>query len=175
MCIRDSNPNSLEAYGEGTLGNTDVTWETADKQNYGIDANFFSDRLSLNFDYFFEHRTGILLSPNSTPGIIAAGLPALNIGEVDNHGYEIALGWKETTRRGFNYYVNANVSFARNKILYMDEVKSQFAYQHQTGGPTGRYTGLYKFERLYQNSDFTVEMCIRDRVQCAYFTMYLPA
>lgn len=152
-----NNPNSLEAYGEGTLGNTDVTWETADKQNYGIDANFFSDRLSLNFDYFFEHRTGILLSPNSTPGIIAAGLPALNIGEVDNHGYEIALGWKETTRRGFNYYVNANVSFARNKILYMDEVKSQFAYQHQTGGPTGRYTGLYKFERLYQNSDFTVD------------------
>lgn len=127
------------------MGNTDVTWETADKQNYGIDANFFGSAF-LNFDYFFEHRTGILLSPNSTPGIIAAGLPALNIGEVDNHGYEIALGWKETTRRGFNYYVNANVSFARNKILYMDEVKSQFAYQHQTGGPTGRYTGLYKFE-----------------------------
>lgn len=150
-----NNPNFSEAYGHGTPGNTDVTWETAEKQNYGIDVNFLSNRLSVNFDYFFEHRTGILLTPNSTPSIIATSLPALNIGEVDNHGYEIALGWNETTQRGFNYYINANMSFARNKILYMDEVKSEFDYQNQTGGPTGRYTDLYKFERIYQYSDFT--------------------
>ena len=149
-----NNPNNAEAYGEGTLGNLGVTWETADKQNYGLDANFFDNRLTMNFDLFFEHRTGILLTPNSTPGIISATLPALNIGVVDNHGYEVALGWNDTTRRGFNYYVNANVSFARNKIIYMDEVKSEYAYQNQTGGPTGRYTGLYKFERLYQYGDF---------------------
>lgn len=150
-----NNPNSMEAYGEGTLGNPGVTWETADKQNYGLDANFFNDRLSLNFDWFMEHRTGILLSPNSTPGIIAASLPALNIGEVDNHGYELALGWKDTIQKDFNYYLDANVSFARNKIIYMDEVMSEFEYQWQTGGSTGRYTGLYEFERLYQYSDFT--------------------
>ena len=124
-------------------------------QNYGIDLNVLNNRLSLNVDYFFEHRTGILLTPNSTPSIIATSLPALNIGEVDNHGYEVALGWNETTARGFNYYVNANVSFARNKIIYMDEVKSEYDYQNQTGGSTGRNTGLYKFERIYQYSDFT--------------------
>lgn len=150
-----NNPNNAEAYGHGTPGNTGVTWETAEKQNYGIDLNVLNNRLSLNVDYFFEHRTGILLTPNSTPSIIATSLPALNIGEVDNHGYEVALGWNETTARGFNYYVNANVSFARNKIIYMDEVKSEYDYQNQTGGSTGRNTGLYKFERIYQYSDFT--------------------
>lgn len=149
-----NNPNNAEAYGEGTLGNTGVTWETADKQNYGLDVNFLDNRLTMNFDWFFEHRTGILLTPNSTPGIIAATLPALNVGEVDNHGYELALGWNDSTRGGFHYYIDANVSFARNKIIYMDEVKSEYAYQNQTGGPTGRYTGLYKFERIYQYSDF---------------------
>ncbi len=60
-----------------------------DRQNYGIDLKFFNSRLSATFDYFIEHRTGILISPESTPNIIATSLPNLNIGKVNNHGYEI--------------------------------------------------------------------------------------
>lgn len=37
------------------LGNPDVTWETALKQNYGLDAYFFNDRLRLSVDYFIEN------------------------------------------------------------------------------------------------------------------------
>ena len=150
----ESNPNSSEAYGEGTVGNNGVTWETAVKQNYGLDAEFLGHRLSLNFDWFFEHRTGILLKPNNTPSIIAITLPSLNIGEVNNHGYEVSLGWSDKTKSGFEYFATANVSFARNKIIYMDEVESEFPWQNQTGGSVGRYTGLYKFVRMYQYSDF---------------------
>ena len=148
------NPNSLEGYIYGTEGNAGVTWETAKKQNYGIDAKFLKERLSVNFDYFLEHRTGILITPNSFPSIIATSLPNMNIGIVDNHGYELALGWNETLKNGLHYYINANMSYARNKIVYMDEVKHQYDYQDQTGGPTGRNSGLYKFVRLYQESDF---------------------
>ena len=151
----ETNPNSAEAYGEGVIGNDGVTWETAVKQNYGLDAEFLRHRLSLNFDYFFEHRTGILLKPNNTPSIIAFTLPSLNIGEVNNHGYEVSLGWSDKTKSGFEYFATANVSFARNKIIFMDEVESEFPWQNQTGGSVGRYTGLYKFVRLYQYSDFT--------------------
>ena len=74
----------------------------------------------MSVDYFKEKRTGILISPNSTPSIIATGLPNLNIGKVDNHGYEISLGWDHTLNNGIHYYANANMSFARNKIIYMD-------------------------------------------------------
>ncbi len=151
----ETNPNSAEAYGEGVIGNDGVTWETAVKQNYGLDAEFLRHRLSLNFDWFFEHRTGILLKPNNTPSIIAFTLPSLNIGEVNNHGYEVSLGWSDKTKSGFEYFATANVSFARNKIIFMDEVESEFPWQNQTGGSVGRYTGLYKFVRLYQYSDFT--------------------
>ena len=151
----ETNPNSSEAYGEGVIGNDGVTWETAVKQNYGIDAEFLRHRLSLNFDWFFEHRTGILLKPNNTPAIIAYTLPSMNLGEVNNHGYEISLGWSDKTKSGFEYFATANVSFARNKIIFMDEVVSEFPWQNQTGGSVGRYTGLYKFVRLYQYSDFT--------------------
>ncbi len=149
-----NNPTDQTAFVHSVPGNMQVSWETADKQNYGLDMNLLRNRLSFSFDYFTEHRTGILMSPNSTPAIIATTSPALNIGVVDNHGYEIALGWNDKTDRNFHYYINANVSFARNKIIYMDEVKSEYAYQNQTGGSTERYTGVYQFERLYQYSDF---------------------
>ena len=149
-----NNPNSSEAFGYGTPGNENVSWETASKQNYGMDLEMFRNRLSLTADVFFEHRTGILLTPNNTPSIIATSLPQMNLGEVTNHGYELSLGWNDATRSGFNYYVTANVSFARNKIIFMDEVKSEFDYQNSTGHSVGSYSGLYKFERLYQYSDF---------------------
>lgn len=147
------NANSQEAYARNTAGNPGVTWETADKQNYGLDSFFLDNRLSLSFDYFFEHRTGILITPNSIPSIISRDLPARNIGVVDNQGYELAAGWSDALDGGFRYNLNATLSFARNKIVYMDEVLSKYDYQNQTGGPTGRNL-LYRFERLYQYSDF---------------------
>ncbi len=152
----NENPNSLQSYGHSTPGNSSVTWETAVKQNYGIDINFFQDRLTATFDYFTEHRTGILLNRNTIPGIIATSLPQLNIGIIDNAGYEVSLGWNDTTTGGFNYFINSNLSFARNKIVYMDEVLSQYPWQNQTGGSTGLSTGVYEFVRIYQESDFII-------------------
>ena len=150
----DNNPTAQQAFAMSQMGNPEVTWETADKQNYGIDAHFLNNRLSFTFDYFMEHRKGILISPQSTPSIIATSLPNLNLGKVDNRGYEIALGWKDRIGKEFNYYVDANVSFARNKIIFKDEVPKLYDYMNETGGPTGRHTGVYKYIRLYQYSDF---------------------
>lgn len=150
-----SNPIGTPSFGISQIGNPNVTWETADKQNYGIDTKFFGGRLSFSLDYFIERRTGILISPESTPSIIATSLPNLNIGKVDNHGYEISLGWNDRIGKDFDYYVNGNVSFARNKIIFKDEVAKEFDYMNETGGSTGRQSGIYKYLRLYQYSDFT--------------------
>lgn len=149
-----SNTVGTPGFGISQIGNPNVTWETADKQNYGIDTKFFGGRLSFDFDYFIERRSGILISPESTPSIIATSLPNLNIGKVDNHGYEVALGWNDKIGKDFDYYVNGNVSFARNKIIFKDEVAKEFDYMNETGGSTGRQSGIYKYLRLYQYSDF---------------------
>lgn len=151
-----NNPNGLPYYTTGTPGNLGVTWETALKYNVGLDFDLFNSRLHFSGDIFKEHRTGILISPNSTPGIIATSLPNMNIGIVDNQGYEIEIGWRDNIGE-FRYDIDANVTFARNEIVYMDEVKSEFKYQNQTGGSTGRNRGLYKFIRLYNYDDFYID------------------
>ncbi|WP_239467430.1 SusC/RagA family TonB-linked outer membrane protein [Bacteroides caecigallinarum] len=150
-----NNPVNSPASAISTIGNSEVTWETADKQNYGIDMKILSNRLSLTFDYFIEKRKGILIAPNSIPNIVAFASPNMNIGKVDNQGYEVSLGWKDNIGEDWNYYLNANVSYARNKIIFNDEVPNEYDYMNETGGPTGRYKNIYIFERLYQYSDFT--------------------
>jgi TonB-linked SusC/RagA family outer membrane protein len=144
--------DGVPRYELGTPGNKGVTWETALKANVGLDFDLFNYRLHFSGDIFQEHRTGILIAPRSLPSIIATSLPNMNLGEVDNRGYELELGWKDHIGN-FTYDLSGNVTFARNTIVFEDEVEPEFEYQRETGGPTGRYM-LYQFERLYQKSDF---------------------
>ncbi len=150
-----NNPIGSPASTLGVPGNEDVTWETADKQNYGIDVSFLNDRLSLNADYFTEKRKGILISPNSIPSISATSLPKMNLGKVENKGFEIVLGWKDQISENLDYNISFNVSHAKNKIIFMDELPNEFDYMNRTGGSTDRYGNMHQFERLYQYDDFS--------------------
>ncbi len=144
--------DGVPRFALGTPGNPGVTWETALKYNVGLDFDMFNYRLHFSGDIFSEHRTGILITPKTLPGIIALSPPDMNLGIVDNKGFEVALGWKDHIG-AFTYDLDANVTFARNKIINMDEVTPGEPYMAETGGSTDRYL-LYQFERLYQRSDF---------------------
>lgn len=137
---------------EGQLGNPVITWEKSAKQNYGVDLKMLEDRLSISADYFRENRTDILITRNTAPGVIAIALPKQNMGEVMNQGYELSIKWADKFK-DFRYWVNANVSYAKNKIIYMDEVKHVNDFNNQTGRSTGLTYG-YVFDRFYTAEDF---------------------
>ena len=147
-----NNSSGVPRYELGTPGNLGITWETAVKSNIGLDFDAYNKHLHFSGDVFKEHRTGILVKPNSLPGIIAFTPQNMNLGVVDNKGYEIEIGYNNHIG-DFTYNINGNVTFARNTIIDMDEVTPQYDYQAQTGGSTNRHL-LYIFERLYQKSDF---------------------
>lgn len=137
---------------EGKLGNPQVTWEKATKQNYGIDFKILNDRLSFTADYFRELRSDILIDRNTTPDILAMTLPKVNMGEVLNQGYELELKWADKIQ-DVQYWIGTNMSYAKNKILYMDEAKHVNSFNNQTGRSTGLTYG-YEFERFYTKDDF---------------------
>ena len=81
---------------EKRLGNPNVTWETALKQNYGLDVHFLKSRLKISLDYFLEERKDILINRKTIPlltGLTSSILPAVNMGKVKNHGYEVEVKW----------------------------------------------------------------------------------
>lgn len=126
--------NQSGAY-EAAKSNPVVTWEKAYKQNYGLDFAFLHDRMKLSVDVFKEHREDILLQSASVPAIVGISLPVINLGIVDNHGYEFSLKWNDSVGKDFRYWANGNFSFARNKWIEMGEVKPNEDYMWQTGRP----------------------------------------
>ena len=141
-------PGNAAGITEGKIGNPAITWETSYKQNYGLDVSFLKNRLAVNLDVFFEHRIGILATSNSSPGYNAMNLPVLNLGQVDNKGAELTLKWRDKIDK-FEYFINLNVSYTKNKILYQDEVLSPYEYQWRTGKQVGQPFGK-QFVGFYQ-------------------------
>ena len=83
---------------EGVFANPNLTWEKARKFNFGIDAQFFNQRLTFTLDVFKEHRYDILTSLSGDdkvgfPYIVGQVAPIVNSGIVDNHGVEFEIGW----------------------------------------------------------------------------------
>jgi outer membrane receptor protein involved in Fe transport len=95
------------------LGNPDITWEIAEKQNFGVDLGLMDD-LSLAFDYFVENRTNILISRGTVPefqGVALGNIPRVNLGEVDNSGYEIELTYNKFISQDFSINVRGNYGY----------------------------------------------------------------
>lgn len=113
----------LNAAREYSSASPDVTWETATKFNYGADAKFFNDRLSINVDYFYEDRKDILINNENMIQAPTALRPSyINYGRVKNQGYEISAAWNGKIGNDFTFMVAPSVSYAKNKILEMAEI-----------------------------------------------------
>ena len=126
----------------GTMPNPNITWEKSTKYDLGVDATLWNGLLGAEITVFKEHRTDILTKRNlSIPQTFGfSALPNENIGEVENHGFEIVLTHRNKVG-DFSYNLSGNISYAKNSIIFMDETPNVEEYQNQTGHPVG--AGLY--------------------------------
>ena len=144
-----SNPYTSLMIVENKIGNPDLTWEKAKKMNVGVDINLFNNCLTASFDIFKEKRNNILANRSTSPMIIGANLPAYNFGEMENRGWEMDLNFRHHIQ-DFHYWARFNYSFARNEIIYMDEVQKRYDYQMTTGRRKNQFFGLI-FDGYYNS------------------------
>ena len=124
------------------MNNPNLTWEKQKQANIGIDGTLFN-RLSFTVDVFQNNRYDILAIPYSTvPTYAGMTMPYLNVGMVENKGFEASLRYESKSEAPFQYFVEAKVWYAQNKITEMSEQTHQFAYQYQTGKPINQPFGL---------------------------------
>lgn len=147
-------PQDKEGASEGALGNPGVTWETATKQDYGMDVRLFDNQLEVNLTYFHELREDILTTLNTVPDYVAADFPAVNVGEVENQGYEAQLTWNQQLG-DFRYSIGGNLTYTHNKVLEQSEPARPESYLRRTGQPVGQQYG-YVFDGYYTEEE--VEM-----------------
>ena len=124
-----------QVVNQGLMGNPDISWEVAKKQNYGIDVQLVKD-FNVAFDYFVENRSNILIQRGTVPefqGVPQGNLPRVNMGLVDNHGYEIEITYNKTLAKDLSLMVLANYGFNRNKVKFLDEQMRDSTYMMRYG------------------------------------------
>ena len=128
------------------MPNEDVTWETSEQLDLGLDARFLSGRLSLNFDWY-NKKTKDLLIVAPILDSYGTNAPYINGGTVENKGVEIGLGWNDQ-KGDWTYGVNLNLAHNKNEVT---PINTRPVSRMEVGHPIG-YFWAYKTEGVMQNA-----------------------
>ncbi|WP_372775222.1 SusC/RagA family TonB-linked outer membrane protein [Mangrovibacterium sp.] len=143
-------------YTPANVPNPDITWETADMKNIGVNFLMFDSKLSADVNYFYQKREDILITRNaSVPDFTGLTLPAENLGKVDNYGLELELAWSDKIGE-LSYNIGANFTQAKNEVVYMDEAADVPEWRKREGHPMDSYIvyptfGLFKDQDMVDN------------------------
>ncbi len=140
---------------EGSLANPNLSWEKAEKTDVGINAVLLNQRLSITADYFYEHRYDIITDLGGGdklgfPDIVGKNAPYVNSGIVNNRGFDFEISWRGKIGHNFQYYVRPNFTFARNKIIFMNEIGRENSWRAQTGKRIGEHF-VYVFDHFVKD------------------------
>ena len=103
-------------------GNEDLTWESSQSFNAGVDFELFAGYLSGSIEYFSRRTTDLLYSKDVP---LSSGNPTgyypVNVGSILNRGFEASLYGDIFSTRNVQWSWNLNMSHYRNEILSLDE------------------------------------------------------
>ncbi len=137
---------------ENRVPNKGVTWEVANNSNLGFEGQLLQGKVFFEFDLFYNKRTQILWRKNaSVPQSTGMTLPAENIGEVENKGFDLNMGYRGNAGE-FKYSVSINGGYAKNKILYWDEAPGAPEWQRSTGKPMNTFL-VYQYDGVFKNQE----------------------
>lgn len=85
-----------------------ISWETTETWDIGLDANFLNSRLYFAFDYYKKNTRDMLIALE-IPKFIGYDNPFVNTGKMQTKGYDLEIGWRDHVG-DFNYSVSANLS-----------------------------------------------------------------
>lgn len=130
---------------ENATGNENITWETSKKTDLGLDLGFFDDIVTMQLDFFKEHRSDILIQRKTIPqatGIFPWSIPYGNIGIVKNHGFDGLLEGRVPFSRDVYMTLRGNFTYAHNTVIENDEPKPKYPYLSAKGKRLGQYFGF---------------------------------
>jgi TonB-linked SusC/RagA family outer membrane protein len=149
----NNGSNIVQAYGITQTGNKNLTWETSEQFNVGMDWTFFSSALNFSADFFIKN-TRNMLFPNPLPAM--AGYPNdpyTNVGQIQNMGLEILLGYNGNAG-DFKYGASVNLTFQKNKLVSTGDGNPVYGNvsKNEEGNPFGMFYG-YVYDGIFQTPE----------------------
>ena len=121
-------------------GNPNLKPERSSEVEVGFDAELFNGRWSLEFTGYQQTTTDALLERDVAPSTGFSGQQWVNIGQVDNQGFDFSTTVVPLLRSGLSWDVTLNVSHTTNEIVDMgdiDFISRGRGNAHAEGYPVG--------------------------------------
>ena len=131
----------------------DLTWETSQQYNLGLDAGFFKDRLTFTAEAYIRDTKDMLTDGVALPSVYGASEPDMNAADLRTKGYELAIGWRDQISlfgKPFGYNVGATLSDFKTVITKYDNKEYTFAKDYYEGMVLGEIWG-FEIDGLFQS------------------------
>lgn len=158
-----------EALVPTAMGNRDLTWETTEQVDVGLDLRLFRNRVSLTMDWYQKTTRDLLLNANVP---YSSGYTSVykNIGKVRNRGLEFSLNTINVRTRNFEWSSDFNISFNRSRVLeladgeknllskisFTGDFNATYLYLAQVGRPMAQFYGV-QWDGVYGYDDFDID------------------
>ncbi|NLR82139.1 TonB-dependent receptor [Chitinophaga eiseniae] len=141
---------------ESVFGNPDITWETVDMLDLGVDMSLFKGKLEFTFDYYDKRTNGIILNP-PVSYVGGMGTTPINAGKLRNKGIELSLNYNSNIGKNITLSVRPGISYNNNELLSLrGGPYISGGTIHKEGYSLGSLYG-YKTNGLLQASDFKAD------------------
>lgn len=129
--------------------NPDITWETAEKVNLGVEMSLF-DKINVQADFFTEHRRNILMDRAFVPKFM--GLSAdvrANVGEAKGRGVEFSVDYQQYIGNDFWITARGNFTYASSEFTVYEEPQYEEEWWKSRVGYSLNQQWGYIAERLF--------------------------
>ena len=98
--------------------NPEFSWETQQQWNVGLDLTVLSNRLNLVAELYRKHSYDLIFDEFPVPPLTGSNNleSAVNIGEVENKGWELSASWRDQLGK-FSYQIGGMVFDNENRVL----------------------------------------------------------
>lgn len=130
--------------------NSDITWETARKLNFGMDISLFNN-LNITAEYYIQQRENILMDRAYIPVEMGFSAPVrANMGKAKGTGVDISADYSMVSMHNWWMKMEGNFTYAHDVYVYYSEpgYPANEKYLQHAGEPIAQQWGFIA-ERLF--------------------------
>ncbi|MCM1452151.1 MAG: TonB-dependent receptor [Clostridium sp.] len=134
-----------------TLAVQDITWETTESTDIGVDLALFNSRLRFTGDYYWKTTRDMLLNIE-IPYTMGYSNPSTNAGRMKTTGWDVELSWNDKVGN-VNYGLSVNVSDFKSKVDYLNDADQISGGKIKRAGEYFNAWYGYICDGIYQTQD----------------------
>jgi TonB-linked SusC/RagA family outer membrane protein len=178
--LTGSSTQPLRGFYRSYIGNPVGSWEGDIISNIGLDASILNNKIDFTVDWYKKKISGLLFTEQGTAAdrIFTgdAGLPNVNIGDMQNTGIDGSVTYHGTVGKDFKFDITGTFTSYNNKIVSLPglpyfngpTIRNVVVQRNMEGHPVGEFFG-YQVIGLFQSADDVAKSPTQDGAAPGFF------